>query len=218
MSKIPVYFMPGLAASPAIFENIKLDENEFEVVLLEWKIPFKGEILQDYAKRISEDITRPNPVIIGVSFGGILVQEISRIISVRKTIIISSVKSNKEFPTTFKWAKLTHIYKIFPTTILQNIESYIPESINNKYLKGRKGLYKKFLSVRDKVYLEWSIEQVVLWDRSEPDPDVIHIHGSKDEIFPIKYIQDCIVVEKGTHIMIVNRFRWFNEKLPELIR
>lgn len=218
MSKIPVYFMPGLAASPAIFENIKLDENEFEVVLLEWKIPFKGESLQDYAKRIAEDITHADPVIIGVSFGGILVQEISKIMKVRKTIIISSVKSNKEFPNTIKWAKLTYIYKIFPTTILQNIESYIPETINNKYLKGRKGLYKKFLSIRDKLYLEWSIEQVVLWDRSEPDPDVIHIHGSKDEVFPIKYIQNCIVVEKGTHIMVVKRFRWFNEKLPDLIR
>lgn len=218
MSKIPVYFMPGLAASPAIFENIKLDENEFEVVLLEWKIPFKGESLQDYAKRIADDITRANPVIIGVSFGGILVQEISKIISVRKTIIISSVKSSKEFPTTFKLAKLTYIYKIFPTTILQNIESYIPDSINNKYLKGRKGLYKKYLSVRDKLYLEWSIEQVVLWDRAEPDPDVIHIHGSKDEVFPIKYIPNCIVVEGGTHIMVINRFRWFNEKLPDLIR
>lgn len=218
MSKIPVYFMPGLAASPAIFENIKLDENEFEVVLLEWKIPFKGESLQDYAKRIADDITRANPVIIGVSFGGILVQEISKIISVRKTIIISSVKSSKEFPTTFKLAKLTYIYKIFPTTILQNIESYIPDSINNKYLKGRKGLYKKYLSVRDKLYLEWSIEQVVLWDRAELDPDVIHIHGSKDEVFPIKYIPNCIVVEGGTHIMVINRFRWFNEKLPDLIR
>lgn len=210
--------MPGLAASPAIFENIKLDKNEFEVVLLEWKIPFKGESLQDYAKRIADDITRSNPVIIGVSFGGILVQEISKIISVRKTIIISSVKSSKEFPTTFKLAKLTYIYKIFPTTILQNIESYIPDSINNKYLKGRKGLYKKFLSVRDKLYLEWSIEQVVLWDRAEPDPDVIHIHGSKNEVFPIKYIPNCIVVEGGTHIMVINRFRWFNEKLPDLIR
>ena len=31
MSKIPVYFMPGLAASPTIFENIKLPEDQFEM-------------------------------------------------------------------------------------------------------------------------------------------------------------------------------------------
>src|SRR5690606_35252137 len=44
--RIPVYFIPGLAASPAIFENIKLNETEFEMFFLEWKIPHKGETLQ----------------------------------------------------------------------------------------------------------------------------------------------------------------------------
>lgn len=210
--------MPGLAASPSIFENIKLDENEFEMVLLEWKIPYKGETLQDYAKRMCEDIKHENPVLVGVSFGGILVQEINRIISIRKTIIISSVKSNTEFPRRMKLAKLTKIYKFFPTSIIQNIENYIPDSINQKYLNGRKELYKMYLSVRDKLYLEWALEQVILWDRKTPDQNVIHIHGNKDEVFPIKYIQDCIVVEGGTHIMIINRFKWLNEKLPELIK
>ena len=36
MSKIPVYFMPGLAASSIIFENIKLPEDTFEMHFLEW--------------------------------------------------------------------------------------------------------------------------------------------------------------------------------------
>jgi len=218
MSRIPVYFMPGLGASPSIFENIKLDESEFEICLLGWKIPYKGETLQEYALRMCEDIKHKNPVLVGVSFGGILVQEMNRVIPAQKTIIISSVKSNHEFPMRMKFAKLTKIYKLFPTTVLQNIEKYIPDSINKKYLNGRKDLYKMYLSVRDKLYLDWALEQVIIWDRETPDRNVIHIHGSKDEIFPIKYIEDCIVVEKGTHVMILNRFRWLNEKLPELIK
>ncbi|SRR5690606_21961035 len=218
MSRIPVYFMPGLGASSSIFENIQLDENEFEMFFLEWKIPYKNETLPEYALRMTEDIREENPVLIGVSFGGILVQEINKIIKVRKTIIISSVKSNKEFPRRMKFAKLTHIYKLFPMSVLQNIEKYIPESIDKKHLKGRKDLYKMYLSVRDKLYLEWALEQVIIWDREVPDNNVIHIHGDKDEVFPIKYIKDCIVLEKGTHIMILNRYKWLNEKLPELIK
>lgn len=218
MEKIPIYFMPGLAASPSIFEHIKLDENEFEIHLLEWKIPYKGETLQEYAKRMTDEIQHENPVLVGVSFGGILVQEMNTIIKTRKTIIISSVKSNKEFPRRMKIAKLTKIYKLFPTSIIQNIENYIPDSINQKYLKGRKDLYKMYLSVRDKLYLEWALEQVILWNREIPDENVIHIHGNQDEVFPIKYIQNCIVLEKGTHIMIINRYKWLNEKLPELLK
>lgn len=218
MEKTPIYFMPGLAASPSIFEHIKLDENEFEIHLLEWKIPYKGETLQEYAKRMTDEIQHENPVLVGVSFGGILVQEMNTIIKTRKTIIISSVKSNKEFPRRMKIAKLTKIYKLFPTSIIQNIENYIPDSINQKYLKGRKDLYKMYLSVRDKLYLEWALEQVILWNREIPDENVIHIHGNQDEVFPIKYIQNCIVLEKGTHIMIINRYKWLNEKLPELLK
>ena len=107
MSKIPVYMMPGLAASTAIFERIKLPEANFEIHLLEWEIPLEKESLLNYAKRIAEKIIHPNPVLIGVSFGGILVQEMARFIKVRKVIIISSVKSNLEFPRRFKLGKTT---------------------------------------------------------------------------------------------------------------
>ncbi len=216
--RIPVYFMPGLGASPNIFENIKLNPSEFEIHFLEWKIPYKGESIKEYAKRMCEDVHHENPVLIGVSFGGILVQEMNQIIPVQKTIIISSVKSNQEFPRRMKLAKVTKIYKLFPTVILQNIEKYIPDSINRKYLKGRKELYEMYLSVRDKLYLEWALEQVILWSREKADANVIHIHGDKDEVFPIKYIQKCIVLEKGTHVMVLNRYKWLNEKLPDLIK
>ena len=103
--KIPVYFMPGLAASIAIFERIKLPESEFEMFFLEWEIPKEKETLQEYAKRMTQKIVHENPVLIGVSFGGILVQEMADFISVRKVIIISSVKSNLEFPKRMILAK-----------------------------------------------------------------------------------------------------------------
>ena len=94
MSKIPVYMMQGLAASTTIFERIILPETDFEIHLLEWEIPIEKESLLEYAKRIADKIKHPNPVLIGVSFGGILVQEMARFIKVRKVIIISSAKSN----------------------------------------------------------------------------------------------------------------------------
>ena len=105
MSKIPVYFMPGLAASSSIFERISLPEEQFEIVLLEWEIPLDNETLSEYDKRIADKIVHKNPVLIGVSFGGILVQEMAKFIEVRKIIIISSVKSNLEFPRRMKIAK-----------------------------------------------------------------------------------------------------------------
>ncbi|MBP4141749.1 alpha/beta hydrolase [Flavobacterium sp. I-SCBP12n] len=216
MSKIPVYLMPGLAASTSIFERIKLPEADFEIYLLEWEIPLDNETLLDYAKRIAAKIKHPNPVLIGVSFGGILVQEMARFIQVKKVIIISSVKSNLEFPRRFKLAKTTKAYKLIPMSLLMNLENLAKFSFGETINK-RLELYEKFLSVRDIRYLQWSVEQVILWDRTVVDKNVIHIHGDADDVFPIKYIKDCIVVKGGTHIMILNKYKWLNENLPEII-
>jgi esterase/lipase len=216
MPKIPVYFMPGLAASPTIFENIHLPEEKFETVLLKWFIPLNNETLEAYALRMTKDIKHESPVLIGVSFGGILVQEMEKHIPTSKIIIISSVKSNNEFPRRMKVAKATMAYKLFPSKLVSKFEVLTKYSFSQKITK-RLELYKKYLDVNDEKYLDWAIENVILWKRDVPDENVIHIHGLNDEIFPAKYISNYIPVKEGTHIMILNKYKWFNENLPLLI-
>ncbi|MFV8370173.1 alpha/beta fold hydrolase [Flavobacterium sp. LB2R40] len=216
MSRIPVYLMPGLASSSAIFERIVLPEAVFQIHLLEWEIPLDDESLMNYAERISSKIKHENPVLIGVSFGGILVQEMAKYVKARKVIIISSVKCNAEFPRRLKIAKTTKAYKLIPMSLFANIESLAKFSFGEK-VNQRLKLYEKFLSVRDIRYLNWAVEQVILWDRNVIDEEVIHIHGDADDVFPIKYIKNSIVVKGGTHIMILNKYKWLNENLPSLI-
>ncbi|MFY8068217.1 MAG: alpha/beta hydrolase [Flavobacterium sp.] len=217
MSKIPVYFMPGLAASPTIFENIKLPEDQFEMHFLEWFLPNDKESIESYALRMAEKIQDENPVLVGVSFGGVLVQEIAKHIKTQKVIIISSVKSNTEFPSRFKVAKTTKAYKLIPTQLLADIEKLVKYAFGDNIVAKRLKLYEKYLSVRDKQYLDWAIETILCWNQKKGNESVIHIHGDADEVFPIKNIENCIVIKGGTHIMIINKFKWFNENLPQLI-
>lgn len=215
MAKIPVYFMPGLAASPLIFEHIRLPE-DFEMHLLEWQIPLAAESLQDYARRMSVNITHKDAVLVGVSFGGILMQEVSVFVNPRKTIIISSVKSNQEMPRRMRWAKATGAYKLIPIDLVAKVDKLARFSLGSK-IDERLKMYEKYLSVRDSQYLSWAIENVIKWNRAEADPRVVHIHGTKDEVFPPRYISNYIPVEGGTHVMILNRHRWMNENLPRII-
>ncbi len=216
MDKIAVYFMPGLAANASIFERIALPEEQFESYFMKWEIPFDEETLTEYAQRISKKIVHKNPVLIGVSFGGIVVQEMAQFLNPKKIIIISSVKSNLEFPTAFKLAKTTKAYKFIPTSLIANIDNLAQFTFGEK-AKKRFELYQKFLSVRDKKYLDWSIEKIILWDRKKANPNVVHIHGDADEVFPIKYIKNCKVIKGGTHIMILSKYKWFNVNLPKII-
>ena len=209
--------MPGLASGPSIFENIKLPEEQFEMYFLEWFLPIENESIESYALRMTQKITHNNPVLIGVSFGGVLVQEMAKIIQTDKVIIISSVKTNKEFPSRFKIARNTKAYKLIPTQLLADIEKLVKYAFGDNIVAKRLKLYEKYLSVRDKHYLDWAIETILCWNQKEINEAVIHIHGDTDEVFPIKHIRKCIVVKGGTHIMILNKFKWMNENLPKLI-
>ena len=213
---IHVYFMPGMAANPSIFEHIKLPEDQFEIHWLKWIIPIVNEAIESYAKRMLTSITHKNNVLIGVSFGGILVQEMSKLGNFKKVIVISSVKTKFELPKRMKIARITGAYRIIPTQLLSNVEALAKYTFGKTVTK-RVELYKKYLSVSDKRYLDWAIKTVIFWDQEKALPNIIHIHGEKDAVFPIKNINGCIVVKGGTHIMIINKYKWFNENLPKLI-
>ncbi len=213
---IHVYFMPGLAANPSIFEYIKLPEDQFQIHLLEWIIPSTEETLTHYAQRMNRYIKHDHIVLIGVSFGGIIVQEMSKYLDLKRLIIISSVKCRNELPRRMKYAGKTGFFKLIPTSLMDYIDQLENIAIGD-YITKRAQLYKKYLSVRNTKYLDWAIKNMVLWDCDQPIEEIIHIHGDKDEIFPYKYIKDCITVKGGTHIMIINRYKWLNRHLPGII-
>ena len=208
--------MPGLAASPSIFERIELPKDTFEMHLLEWFLPNKNESLQSYAKRMAENVKHENAVLVGVSFGGVLVQEMAQFLNLKKLIIVSSVKCNAELPRRLKLAKSTKAYKLLPTGLMQDVELLTKYAFGD-VLKKKLKLYEQYLHRREKEYLDWAIEQMVCWERVEVDSKVIHIQGDADEVFPVKNIKNFINVKGGTHLMILNRFRWFNQNLPKII-
>jgi predicted nucleic acid-binding protein len=208
--------MPGMAANPSIFENISLPEENYEIHWLEWQIPNKTETLLEYAQRMCKFIEHTNVVLIGVSFGGILVQEMSKLIKVKKLIVVSSVKSHHELPKRLKLLKITKAYNILPTQLVSNID-LLAKYAFGETIKKRVDLYKKYLSVNDKTYLDWAIKQVVCWDQEEAHAEAIYIHGDNDAVFPHSCGGNCIVIKGGTHIMIINKYKWFNENLPKLI-
>jgi len=217
MTKIHVYFMPGMAASSSIFERIQLPNDIFEIHYLEWVIPNPRESIKSYAERMAKNIKHDKVVLIGVSFGGILVQEMKQFLNPMKVIIISSVKSKSELPKRMKIAKSTKAYKLIPTQLFENIELLAKFTFGSSIIKQRLVLYEKYLSVRDKKYLDWAIEEIINWERMDIDQKIIHIHGDADEVFPPKNIKNYISVKGGTHIMILNKYRWLNENLPKII-
>jgi pimeloyl-ACP methyl ester carboxylesterase len=216
MPKTPIYFVPGLAAGREIFKNIVLPEDLFEVYIIEWIIPKKNEPLVDYAKRMSAKVTEPNAVLVGVSFGGVVAQEMSVFLALKKLIIISSAKTMYELPQRLKFAKKTGAYRLVPTRLFLSAKDLTKFSIGPK-TKKRLALYQDYLHIRDKKYLDWAIKNMVCWQRKEAVPNVEHIHGDKDVVFPIKNIDSPCVIKGGSHVMIMYKAKLVSEMLINII-
>ena len=214
---IHVYLMPGMAASPKIFEYIKLPENQFELHRLEWTLPLKNESVSGYALRMTTTfIKHDNVVLLGVSFGGIVVQEMAKHITVRKLIIVSSIKTKFELPRKLSFLRYIRFYNLVPLSWVNKIEVIKKYTFSSRIYKKMEQ-YDRYLSVKDSGYLRWAFKEVLCWNQEVCLPDIVHIHGDSDTIFPIKNIQNCMVVEKGTHAMIITKYQWFNENLPAII-
>jgi pimeloyl-ACP methyl ester carboxylesterase len=211
--KTAVYFVPGLAAGKEIFEYISLPNHLYDIHILEWITPHTNESIKHYAKRMTDLIVEPNVILIGVSFGGVVAQEMSCFLKLKKLIIISSVKSANEIPFKLKILKRIPVYRLIPRRFLESTKTIVRYGLGVKST-NKLNLYQKYLSINDTQYLKWAIKQMVGWERENEIDNVIHIHGDKDPIFPIRRIKNCIVVPGGTHIMLITKFKWLNTNLP----
>ena len=216
MKKINVYLMPGMAANSKIFEDIRLPEI-YQIHKLDWIIPKKNETLKFYAKRICKKINQPNPILIGVSFGGVLIQEVSKYLNYKKIVIISSIKTNEELPISMKMAKKTKIHKILPFKWINNIDKLALFAFGDG-IKKKVKLFQKYLSYKDPNYLKWAMDCIVNWDQKEIIKEIIHIHGKKDNVFPVKNLSGRVYLIEGNHAIIITRANQINKLLIELLK
>ena len=116
---------------------------------IEWLQPIQNETLVDYAKRMSAFVTESNTILIGVSFGGIIAQEMAEFVKPKKIVIISSIKNNQELPSAMQLARKTGFYKILPTRLLGKIPVLASYVKGKNLLAKSMQLYKKYLSMHD---------------------------------------------------------------------
>lgn len=211
-----IYFIPGMATDKKIFERIRLPNSQFDAKVIEWLPPKDKEPLKAYVERMSLSVKHENPVLVGVSFGGVIVQEMSQILEVDKTIIVSSVKSRQELPLYMKFGAYTKLYKLLTASGILSVSDLGKLGWNEKTRKNLRKM-QAYLKVRDKEYLTWAIQNMVEWERETEDPEVYHIHGTNDEVFPIKNIDKCRKIDKGTHAMILDKTPSVVEEILKII-
>lgn len=164
----------------------------------------------------SKDLNK-EVILVGLSFGGIVAQEIAKLIPCKQVIIISSVKSHKEFSWQLKLASKTGIYKIVPHWFLHLSNKLTADYYFGTTNKTESILLHQIIKDTDSYFLKWAIDQIMSWKNDSISADLSHIHGTKDRIFPINTIKQAIEIPNGGHFMIVNQSTKIQALIFELI-
>lgn len=208
-----IYCISGFGADEQVFS--KLDFGENEVHYLPWLLPLSNEKIEGYAKRMAEKIQHSTPIILGLSFGGMMAVEVSKYIQTDKVIIISSIKTFHELPLWMRLAGKLKLDKIFPMRsfgLIEPLENY-NLGIENDDERKLVNAYRKNVS---QAYSNWAIHQILNWKNEWQPKNLLHIHGSKDRIFSLRNVTAGYIIDNGGHFMIMNRSMKVNEILSQV--
>jgi pimeloyl-ACP methyl ester carboxylesterase len=196
-----VYFISGLAADARVFKYIRLPEG-FEAVHLDWIQPVKDETLPAYALRLADKIDTTVPfALVGLSFGGMLATEIAKQYQPAATILISSIPVSNQLPVYFKWAAKLRLHKIIPISFIKT--SSAAKRLITREKSDDKKLLWQIINESDNNLIRWSMGAILTWQNSVVPQPVWHIHGTRDEVLPVRFTQPTQIVPKGSHLLVM---------------
>ncbi|MFT4154235.1 alpha/beta hydrolase [Parafilimonas sp.] len=196
-----LYCISGLGADERVFQYLNL--SFAKPVFINWINPLPGESLQAYATQLREKFIREeDPLILGLSLGGMLAVEIAKQLPKATVTIISSAKTKYELPFYWRIFKRVPVYKIITYGLVKQtltIQEYFlgaSSPVSRQY-------EKTVVNKTDMHFYKWAIGAIVSWKNKIAPPNVFHIHGSKDRLLPLRFVKAGCIINNGGHLMIL---------------
>lgn len=209
-----IYFISGLGANRRTFSL--LDLSFCNPVFIDWEQPLVKETLPQYAKRLMERITEKEPVIIGLSLGGMLATEMAKLNPKAKVIIISSNKTSLELPAYLRAGLYLPVYR-WSGKQTQQRAKFLYLWIFGARGERSKALLKSIMAESDPKLTAQFIDMILRWKNETVPPNVTHIHGTADKLLLHKKVKADYTIQGGTHLMIMNEAAEISALLKKLI-
>lgn len=218
--ELVVCCLAGLGLNASIFKRLRFSAAT-EVHYIEWLQPEPCESLAAYVDRMAVNVpvTKAPLVLVGHSFGGVIVQEISKQIPTAQLIIISSIKARRE-----KNIGMNVFMRAFPVNKLltQKMVTSSFKSWGKAHGYDSPEAQEIFLQAaaqHSNYYFRWATSKIFAWESEGITTPITHIHGTKDKTFPFRRIlAPVIAVEGGTHFMVFNKAAMINQLINKIIQ
>jgi len=212
-----IYLMPGLGLDHRIFDQLSFRSGN--VYYLNWLEPLVNESLSSYTERLSRMIKKgPNPLVfIGHSFGGVLVQELHRLVQAYKLVLISSIHSPQELPFQLRLLKYTRLHRLIRTDVLKG-SLWIWGGKHGYDTPELQALFRQSAGQLSHYYFRWAVEQIVCWTTVPTPCTILRIHGTEDKTFPFQRIGGATAIEKGDHLAVCKHGPLISKLIDEFLQ
>ncbi|WP_310395849.1 alpha/beta hydrolase [Hymenobacter sp.] len=199
-----VYFVSGLGADERAFQF--LDLPGVDKIFVKWLPPGPREPLPAYCQRLLAQIDLSQEInLVGMSFGGIVCQEMARLVPCRKVLLISSVKSPREMGWQLRLVARSRAYRAVPARLLKWSNLLTANHYFSVETPAEAALLRQIIEDTDPEFARWAIAELMAWPAQAPLPGVAHLHGGRDRIFPAAPIRNATIIADAGHFMVVNR-------------
>ena len=209
-----VFFISGLGVDRSIFKHIKLPPG-YTSVYLDWIEPTAAETLLHYESCLAQKIDATTPyALVVLSFGGMIAVEIAKEKKPRFLIIISSVATMRHLPAYYRMAGRLRLHRAVPVWLIQRA------ALLKRYFTSESQADKKDLKAMirriDARFIKWAMHAILTWENTSIPEQLVHIHGTHDEILPKRFTKPTHLVANGRHLMVLTRAQEINKILFEV--
>ena len=211
-----IYGISGLGADKRVFDSLNLI---LEIESLTWIPPEDKEDVGTYASRLCSRINEKEDfILLGVSFGGLVAIEISKILKPKLTILVSSIETADELKTLFSFFGKTKINHILPKQL------FVPPKSIAYYLFGAKDkkMLSNILNDTDRYFAKWAVSAMLNWKNDQKITPILKINGGNDRMINGRVDENTVIIKDGAHFMIVDNStevsEIINKRIEEIIR
>jgi pimeloyl-ACP methyl ester carboxylesterase len=197
-----IYLISGLGADRRAFSKLTFPP-QFNIIYMDWILPKSNESLPGYAIRLAEIIDQKSRFyLVGLSFGGMLATELTKIMKPVHTFLISSISTYAELPWYFRAAGHARLQKLVPQKLFQNGNNIVLRFLGAR-TDEELALLKQLIKDSNPQFMKWALTCILNWRNSVRPPNITYIHGSVDMILPMRYtMKQDYVIHQGGHFMV----------------
>ncbi|MFZ1686527.1 MAG: alpha/beta hydrolase [Flavobacteriales bacterium] len=194
-----IYLLPGIACDHRLFA--RLDLNGHDVVKLDWPRFREGASVKDIAVDLLPLVDAAQPhVLVGVSLGGMVVQEIASMTNPHKVVLVSTWTAPREWPWFVRLGAALRAGALVNSTTMR-MSWPVKRALGSRDMDTDRFLMDMAWK-EGPAQIRRGVQAVLRWKGSTWTGSTIRIHGDHDGLMPMTRIRADHVVRGGTHAMV----------------